>query len=86
MHVGIWKLVWAVATRSSCLVFIHGLSVDSGPCTVSWWIEDGGDRDRAVDGTRKRWPPGPTFTPTRLRVLPRCDGAQNRGVVVNGRA
>ena len=53
---------------------------------MSWQIEDGGDGDQAVDGTCKQWPPGPTFTPTWLCVLPHCDGAQNRGVVVNGRA
>ena len=78
--------MWAVATRSSCLVFVHGRLVDSRPCTVSWRIEDGRDGDRAADGARKRRPPGPTFMPTRPRVLPRCNGAQNRGVVVNGRA
>ena len=68
-----------MATRSSCLVFVHGCSVDSGPCTVSWQIKDGGDGDQAADGTYKQWPPGPTFTPTQLHVLPHCDEAQNGG-------
>ena len=46
---------------------------------LSWQIEDSGDMNQAVDGARKRWPPGPTFTPTQPRLLPRCNGAWNRG-------
>ena len=46
---------------------------------MSWRIKDGGDGDRAADGTRKQLPPGLIFTPTRLRVLHHCNGAQNGG-------
>ena len=84
-NTGLWELAWAVATRSSCLVFVDGRSVDSGP-SVCWRIEDGGDGDRAADGARKPQPPGPAFTPIRLPVPPRCDGARNGGVVANGEA
>ena len=46
---------------------------------LSWQIKDSGDMNQAADGARKRWPPGPMFTPTQPCLLPRCNGAQNRG-------
>jgi len=44
-----------------------------------WRIKDCGDGDRAADGTCKRWPPWPMFTPASpasLRSSPEqgCDG------------
>ena len=45
-----------------------------------WGVgEDGGDEERAADGAHKRQLLGPVFTPTQLRLLPRYDGARNRG-------
>jgi hypothetical protein len=38
-----------------------------------------GDKDRAAGRGHKRRPLGPVFTFTWLRLLPRCDGARNRG-------
>jgi len=85
MHVGIcrlWELVWVVALRVSqgswCWWWLKWCSV-SGPCAVSWRIKDSGDTNQAADGACKRQPPGPTFTPTQPRLLPCCNGAQNRG-------
>ena len=72
-------LVWVVATRLSCPVFVNGGSVDSETCAVSWRIEDGGDGDQAADGVRKRRPLGPMFAPNQLCLLPRCDRARNGG-------
>jgi len=63
---------------SWCWWWLKWCSV-SGPCAVSWQIEDGGDMNRAVDGARKQQPPGPTFMPTQPHLLPHCNGARNRG-------
>jgi len=92
MHVRIhrlWELVWVVAMHvdqgSWCWWWLNGCLV-SGLCTVSWQIKDSGDVDQAVDGTCKQWPPGPMFMPTQLCLLPRRNGAWNRGVMVNREA
>ena len=50
------------------VVFACGRSFDTGTGTVSWRVEDGGDEDRAADGTHKQQPLGPVFMPTQLRT------------------